>query len=138
MTDGSPKRRRMWLGDGSCVRTRAEYENHVCSYDFVVDRTWNRRPFRALTVIDESTRECLAIVVERKLSSEDVMKCLEGLFTIRGSPKYLRSDNGSEFTAKSIREWLQRLHFGTLYSEPGSSSERSVVQESPGRSLASD
>lgn len=115
-----PKRRRLWLNDGSCIRLRPQYPNHVWSYDFVLDRTHNGRAFRMLTVIDEYTRECLAIRVARQLRQDDVLDCLADLMTERGPPGHLRSDNGSEFTAKAVREWLGRLGVRTLFIEPGS------------------
>jgi transposase InsO family protein len=86
-----------------------------------------------LTVIDEFTRECLAIKVERQLRSEDVLECLAELFALRGSPKYIRSDNGPEFTAKSVREWLQKLEVGTLYIEPGSPWENGYIESFNGK-----
>jgi transposase InsO family protein len=115
-----PKRGRLWLVDGSCIRLRAQHRNHVWSYDFVADRTHDGRPFRMLTMVDEYTRECLAIDVERRLDSENVLERLTALFTERGTPTYIRSDNGSEFTAKAVREWLGRLDVKTLFIEPGS------------------
>jgi putative transposase len=114
------KRRRLWLNDGSCVRRRPEYRNHVWSYDFLHARTSEGRAFRLLTIIDEYTRECLAIDVARRLNSEDVLFRLEHLFVFRGIPDYTRSDNGSEFTAKAVRTWLERVGVKTLYIEPGS------------------
>jgi transposase InsO family protein len=104
-----PKRRRLWLNDGSCVRKRPEYRNHVWAYDFVMDRTHNGKKFRMLTIIDEYTRECLAIKVDRKLNSTHVVDTLLDLFVMHGVPDYIRSDNGSEFTARLVREWLKRL-----------------------------
>jgi transposase InsO family protein len=115
-----PKRRRLWLNDGSCVRRRPEYRNHVWSYDFLHARTSEGRAFRLLTIIDEYTRECLAIDVARRLNSEDVLFRLEHLFVFRGIPDYIRSDNGSEFTAKAVRTWLKRVGVKTLYIAPGS------------------
>jgi transposase InsO family protein len=115
-----PKRRRLWLNDGSCVRRRPEYPDHVWSYDFVHARTSDGRAFKMLTLIDEYTRESLAIDVERRLTSEDVLDRLEELFVLRGVPDYLRSDNGPEFTAKVVREWLTRVGVKTLFIEPGS------------------
>ena len=88
-----PKRGRLWLNDGSCVRLRPQYPNHVWAYDFVMDRTHNGRAFRMLTIIDEYTRECLAIVVDRRLRSTDVIETLAELFIRRGTPEHLRSDN---------------------------------------------
>ena len=90
-----PKRARLWLADGSCIRRRAEYPNHVWSYDFVMDRTQDGRPLKLLTVVDEYTRECLAIAVQRRLTSQDVQEVLSELFLLRGCPTHIRSDNGS-------------------------------------------
>lgn len=115
-----PKRKRLWLNDGSCIRLRPRYRNHVWSYDFMADRTRDGRRLKLLTIIDEHSRECLAIDVGRKLTSEDVMWRLTQLFIERGSPAYLRSDNGGEFTATAIRKWLRKVGVGTLYIEPGS------------------
>lgn len=118
-----PKRSRLWLNDGSCVRLRPEHKDHVWSYDFVHDRTHDGRPLKILTVIDEYTRECLALHVSRVLRSEQVLVVLAELFVERGVPAYIRSDNGPEFTAKAVREWLPRVGVATLYIEPGSSWE---------------
>lgn len=115
-----PKRRRLWLNDGSCVRLRPAHTDHVWSYDFVHARTHDGRAFRMLTLIDEYTRECLAIDVARQLKSENVLERLSDLFVQRGCPDHIRSDNGSEFTAKSVRDWLARIGVTTLYIEPGS------------------
>jgi putative transposase len=115
-----PKRGRLWLNDGSCVRRRPEYPGHVWSYDFVSDRTADGRPIRILSIIDEYTRECLALIIRRNLRSEDVLETLSNLFVSRGIPKYLRSDNGPEFTAKAMGSWLARLSVQTLFIEPGS------------------
>jgi len=94
-----PKRGRLWMNDGSCVRLRPQYPNHVWAYDFVMDRTHDGRAFRMLTIIDEYTRECLAIVVNRKLRSTDVIETLAELFIRKGLPEHIRSDNGPEFCA---------------------------------------
>jgi len=115
-----PKRGRLWLNDGSCIRLRPCWRNHVWAYDFVQARTHDGRAFRMLTVIDEFTRECLAIEVARRLRSDDVMHVLTDLFTRYGTPDHIRSDNGSEFTAKAMREWLPKVGVKTLYIEPGS------------------
>ncbi len=88
-----PKRSRLWLNDGSCVRLRPAHKGHVWSYDFVQDRTHDGRVFRMLCVIDEYTRECFAIRVERKLSSRDVLDTLGELFVRHGAPEHIRSDN---------------------------------------------
>jgi transposase InsO family protein len=115
-----PKRGRLWLNDGSCVRLRPQYRNHVWAYDFMMDRTHDGRAIKLLTVIDEYTRECLAIKVDRKLKSEDVVMVLADLFILKGVPEHIRSDNGSEFTAKLVRGWLERVGSNTLFIEPGS------------------
>jgi transposase InsO family protein len=115
-----PKRGRLWLNDGSCIRLRPEHPNHVWAYDFVADRTHDGRAFRVLTIIDEYTRECLAIVVGRKLNSADVLETLAELFVTYGVPEHLRSDNGAEFTCHAVRNWLARLGVNTLFIEPGS------------------
>jgi putative transposase len=128
-----PKRRRLWLADGSCVRLRPAHKDHVWSYDFVADRTSDGRAFRMLTVIDEHTRECLAIDVARKLSSEDVLERLSDLFVRRGVPSYVRSDNGSEFTATKVRQWLARVDVTTLFIEPGSPWENGYVESFNGK-----
>ena len=128
-----PKRRRLWLNDGSCVRLRPMYHNHVWSYDFVQTRTHDNRSFRLLTIIDEYTRECLAIDIGRKLTREDVLDRLTSLFVCRGIPEHIRSDNGSEFTAKAVRSWLQRLGIKTLYIEPGSPWENGYIESFNGK-----
>ena len=115
-----PKRGRLWLNDGSCIRLRPEYPNHVWSYDFVEDRTHNGRKYRMLNIIDEFTRECLAIRVNRKLNSTDVIDVLSDLFIMRGVPGHVRSDNGPEFVAKAVRDWIGAVGAKTAYIEPGS------------------
>lgn len=115
-----PRRGRLWLNDGSCIRLRPEHSNHVWSYDFVEDRTRDGRKFRMLNVIDEFTRECLAIRVGRKLKSIDVIDVLSDLFILRGIPGHVRSDNGPEFIAKAVRGWIAAVGAKTAYIEPGS------------------
>ena len=90
------------------------------SYDFVQNRTEDGKVFRLLTMIDEFTRQCLAIEVERKLTSDDVLHCLARLFCKHRPPEHIRPDNESEFTARVVRDWLGRLGVKTLYIEPGS------------------
>ena len=128
-----PNRRRLWLNDGSCVRLRPEYARHVWSYDFMLACTHNGRPFRILNVIDEYTRECLAVRVARQLKAEDVQACLTELFCTHGVPKYVRSDNGPEFTADTIRTWLNELGTGTLFIEPGSPWENGSIESFNGK-----
>ena len=115
-----PKRGRLWLNDGSCIRLRPLYRGHVWSYDFVASRTHDGRALKLLTVLDEHTRECLAIVVARKIRSHDVLEVLADLFVRHGPPEYLRSDNGPEFAAKLVRRWLGRVGVEMLFIEPGS------------------
>ena len=115
-----PKRGRLWLNDGSCVRLWPEHPNHVWSYDFVEGRTHNGRKFRMLNIIDEFTRECLAIRIDRKLNSTDVIDVLSDLFILRGVPGHVRSDNGPEFIAKAVREWIAAVGAKTAFIEPGS------------------
>ena len=115
-----PKRSRLWLGDGFCVRQRPEYSNHVWSYDIVVERTHDTRSFRILTLIDEFSKESLALEPKRRLTSLDVIEVLSDLFLTRGIPAYIRSDNGPEFTSKTIRKWLNNLQVNPLFIEPGS------------------
>jgi len=114
------KRRRLWLNDGSCVRLRAEYRNHVWSYDFVEDKTVDGKKIRFLNIIDESTRECLASIPRRKWRHTDIIDILSDLIIMRGSPEYIRSDNGSEFTAKRLIKFLADIEIITTYIEPGS------------------
>ncbi|WP_144436251.1 IS3 family transposase, partial [Roseibium album] len=115
-----PKRGRLWLNDGSCVRLRPEYPNHVWSYDFVHCRTNDGKAFRTLNILDEHTRECLAIRVKRKLNSTDVIDALIDLFILRAVPAYIRSDNGPEFVAQAVRDWINAVGAKTAYIEPGS------------------
>ena len=127
------KRRRLWYADGSCVRLRPEYKDHVWSYDFVVDRTSDGRALKILTLIDEYTRECLAIHVDRKIKSDGVMEKLTEVFVRRGTPAYLRSDNGSEFSNAEIRAWLKRVGVRTMFIEPGSPWENGYIESFNGK-----
>jgi transposase InsO family protein len=124
-----PKRGRLWLNDGSCVRLRAAHPNyHVWSYDFVMDKTHDGRPFRILNIIDEFTRESLTIMAKRNLKSEEVLECLTELFCTKGIPDFIRSDNGSEFSAKQVRKWLNELGVKALFIEPGSPWENGYIE----------
>ena len=128
-----PKRDRLWLNNGSCLRLKPLFAGHVWSYDFVLERTQDGRAFRILNVIDEFTRECLAVKVARQLDHEDVQECLAVLFCARGVPVHLRSDNGSEFIAKSLRAWLDRLQVKPLFIEPGSPWENGYIESFNGK-----
>lgn len=123
-----PKRGRLWLGDGSCVRLRPEYRNHVWSYDFVEDRTHEGRKYRMLNVVDEFTHEAIAIRVKRRLNSADVIDVLSELFLARGIPGHIRSDNGPEFVAEAVRKWIATVGAKTAYIEPGSPWENGYVE----------
>lgn len=114
------KRGRLYLNDGSCMRLRACWPNHVWSYDFVADRLIDGTKIRFLTLIDEYTRECLALKVDYRLKSDDVMSALTNVFIERGMPDFIRSDNGSEFTAQILQDWLERLEVKTAFITPGS------------------
>jgi len=128
-----PKRGRLWLNDGSIVRLRPEFPKHVWSYDFMEDCTHNRVKFRILNIIDEYTRECLAVRVGRSLTHQDVLEVLTDLFCERGVPVHLRSDNGSEFTAKRVQAWLKRLDVKPLFIEPGSPWENGYIESFNGK-----
>jgi len=128
-----PKRGRLWLNDGSCIRLRPEYKDHVWAYDFVHARTHDGRAVRMLTLVDEYTRECLSIDVARRLTSEDVLERLTWLFATHGVPQFVRSDNGSEFTALAVRGWLAKVDVKTLYIEPGSPWENGYVESFNGK-----
>ena len=128
-----PKRSRMWFNDGSCIRLRPEHRNHVWAYDFVFDRTREGRPLKFLNVVDEYTRECLAIKVDRRQTSRDVLRTLAQLMLKHGVPEHIRSDNGPEFVAKAVRQWLSRLGVQTLFIEPGSPWENGYVESFNGK-----
>ena len=123
-----PKRGRLWLTDGSCIRLRPERPNHVWSYDFVEDRTHDGRKFRMLNVLDEFTHECLAIRMNRQLKAVDVIDVLSDLFILRGVPGHIRSDNGAEFVAKAVQEWITAVGAKTAYIEPGSPWENGYIE----------
>ena len=128
-----PKCKRFWLNDGSCVRLKPKYRNHVWSYDFVHDRTSNGRKMRMLTIIDEYSRECLAIKVDRRLNSKDVIETLSELFVEYGLPKHIRSDNGPEFIARRVISWLKRFDVAPLFIEPGSPWENGYIESFNGK-----
>jgi putative transposase len=116
------KRRRLSEGasENGCTRRRAEQKDHVWSYDFVMDRTENGRRLKMMPVVDEYTRECLSVEVERSITAEDVVATLGRLFRQRGEPTFIRSDNGPEFIAEAVKHWLELSEVQTLYIEPGS------------------
>ena len=128
-----PKRGRLWFTDGSCVRRRPAYRHHVWAYDFVAERTHDGRPVKILVVVDEYSRECLALVVARRLRSTDVLETLAALFMTHGVPAHIRLDNGPEFTAVLVRRWLAALAVQTLSIEPGSPWENGYVESFNGK-----
>ena len=128
-----PKRRRLWLNDGSCIRLHPRSRDHVWSYDFVTCRTRDGRAFRMLTIMDEYSRECLAIQVARRLKSQNVLDTLYFLLCERGVPDHIRSDNGPEFTAQAVREWLEKVGVKTLFIEPSSPWENGYIESFNGR-----
>ncbi len=128
------KRRRLpGNSENSCVRHRATHRNHVWSYDFLTERTEDGRQLRLLVVIDEFTRECLAIEVARSFTARDVILTLQYLFAVRGAPEHVRSDNGPEFVAKEIQQWLSRAAVRTLYIQKASPWENGYVESFNGK-----
>lgn len=127
------KRRRPGHGKNSCTRRKAEHPDHVWSYDFVMDQTSDGKRLKLLPVVDEFTRECLAIEVERHFTARDVVATLGYLFELRGAPRFVRSDNGPEFIARAVKAWLAESGCGTLYIEPGSPWENAYVESFNGK-----
>ena len=128
-----PKRARLWFADGFCVRRRPAYPNHVWAYDFVMDRTQEGRPLKMLTVIDEYTRECVAIEIRRRIRATDVPEVLGERFLAHGCPTYMRSDNGPEFIARSLRRWVAQVDVSAWFIEPGSPWENGYVESFNGK-----
>ena len=126
-------RGRLWLGDGLCIRLRPERANHVWSYDFVSGMTHDGRTLRMLTLLDDYTRECLAILVARRLGRYEVIGALAEVMLYRGIPEHIRSDNGTEFVAKELRQWLAKVGTGTLSIEPGSPWENGYCESFNGK-----
>jgi putative transposase len=127
------RRGRLWLNDGSCIRLRPERPNHVWAYDFVEDRTHDGRKYRMLCLLDEFTRECLAIKVARRLNSLDVIEMLAALCLERGVPAYIRSDQGPEFIAEAVRSWIAGVGAKTAFIEKGSPWENGYVESFNGK-----
>jgi putative transposase len=128
-----PKRARLWLNDGSCIRLRPEYPNHVWSFDFVETQTHDGRRVRLMTLIDEFTRKCLAIKVARRINAIGVIETLADAMLFNGLPTYIRSDNGPEMVARALRGWLTGLGTGNLYIEPGSPWENGYCESFNGK-----
>jgi transposase InsO family protein len=127
------KRRRLGKSENGCHRHRAEHKDHVWCWDFVFDHTTSGSTLKWLSIIDEHTRECLALKVDRSITSEDVIDTLAELFAMRGVPKCIRSDNGPEFIARRVQRWLAQVEVQTLYIEPGSPWENGYAESFPSR-----
>jgi transposase InsO family protein len=127
------RRGRLGLADGSCIRLRPERPNHVWSWDFVMDRTDDGRPIKIMTLIDECTRECLAIHVARRIRTCDVIDILADVMQVRAVPEHRRSDNGPEMVAKVLRRWLEKLGTKCIYISPGSPWENGYRESFNGR-----
>jgi len=133
---GKQRKRPRLAGGGSengCIRKKAGHKDHVWSYDFVMDRTEDGRRLKMMPVVDEHTRECLAIEVGRSITAEDVIGTLARLFRQHGAPAFIRSDNGPEFVARALKQWLVISEVGTLYIEPGSPWENAYAESFIGR-----
>ena len=128
-----PKKGRLWLNDGSCIRLHPEYRNHVWSYDFVHCQTDDGKVFRTLNILNEFSWECLAMKVDRKLNSTNVIDALTDLFIMRGAPAFIRSDNGPEFIAQAVRDWIAAVGAKTAYIEPSSPWENGYCVSFNGR-----
>ena len=128
-----PKRGRLWLCDGSTIRHRPEFKNHVWSYDFVSDQTHDGRKFKVLNIIDEYSRELLASYTARRIRSQDVIFVLADLFLKHGMPNFIRSDNGPEFVAKVLMKWFKTLEIQPLFIAPGSPWENGYIESLNGR-----
>ena len=126
-------RGRLWLNDGSCIRLRPEHRNHVWSYDFVEAQTRDGRKLRLMTLIDEFSRECLAIRVARRINGMAVLETMADAMIAHGVPEHIRSDNGPEMTAKIVRGWLAGVGTQTLYIEPGSPWENGYCESFNGK-----
>lgn len=122
------KRRRLGKSENACHRRRAEHKDHVWCWDFVFDHTTSGSTLKWLSIVDEYTRECLALKVDRSITSEDVIDTLAELFAMRGVPQHIRSDNGPEFIARAIQRWLAQVEVETLYIEPGSPWENGFAE----------
>lgn len=128
-----PKRKRLWLNDGSCVRLRPERKDHVWTCDFVFTRTESGRQLKILTMLDEYTRECLSLEVAHNFTSEELKRVLGHLFVQRGIPEHIRSDNGPEFREGGLLDWYRRLGVQTLFIEPGSPWENGYIESFNGK-----
>jgi transposase InsO family protein len=127
------KQRYSGTTDNGSERIPALHKDHVWSYDFVSDKTEDGRKLKFLAVVDEWTRECLALEVERRMTARQVQEILEELFLVRGKPRYLRSDNGPEFVARALRRWLEESGVGPLFIEPGSPWQNAYVESFNGK-----
>ena len=128
-----PRRSRLWLNDGSCIRLSPKHRNHVWSWDFVFDRTRDGRTLKLMVVMDEFTRRCLAIHVARRIRSKEALEVFADLMARHGIPKHIRSDNGPEMVAEELRNWLNNMGAKTAYITPGSPWENGYCESFNGR-----
>lgn len=128
-----PKRRRLWLTEGNCIRLRPLWANHVWSWDFVMDRTHDGRPIKILVIIDEYSRRCLALHAARRIRSHEVLEVFADLMVEHGVPNYIRSDNGPEMIATHLRKWIKNVGADTLYIQPGSPWENGYCESFNGK-----
>lgn len=123
-----PKRGRLWQADGSTIRLRSEFENHVRSYDFLFERTHDGRTIKILSIIDKFSRKCLACLVARRIRAQDVILLRADLYLKLGNTKYVRSDNGPKFIVEKLRHWFRTLEVEPLYIMPGAPWENGYVE----------
>ena len=128
-----PKRKRLWLNDGSCIRLRPLHKNHVWSYDFVYDQLENGKRLRWLNLIDEYTKQCVYSSPKHQWNHKDIIEVLADCFIQYGTPGYIRSDNGPEFIAQRLRTWLEGLDIQTTFIEPGSPWENGYCESFNGK-----
>lgn len=133
MPQKQPRRKRLWLAEGSCIRLRPLWANHVWSWDFVMDRTHDGRPIKILVIIDEYSRRCLALYAARRIRSHEVLEVFADLMMQHGVPNYIRSDNGPEMIAGNLRDWLKNVGAKTLYIQPGSPWENGYCESFNGK-----
>ena len=128
-----PKKQRLHLKDTDIVRFRAEHKNHIWSYDFVEDKLMNGRKLRWLNIIDEFSRECIASIPRKSWKSAEMIEELSKIFMFKDKPEYIRSDNGAEFSSKTMRKFLSDLEIITCFIEPGSPWENGYCESFNGK-----
>lgn len=124
------KRRRLYHKDSSVIRLRPTHPNHVWAIDFVHDKLSKGRSYKMLTVLDEFTRQALCVEVQNKMNSDDVLEAMHRLLIKHGKPKFIRSDNGSEFVAEHLQDWLRKVSITPIQIYPGSPWEKATMNGS--------